>query len=183
MKRSIILSTILFMVVAPMSATADMTYTTFDGVTMGFGDVNVGNSWSFAVAASGITYDLAAGKIASADIYESPAARNFSNAGWTMVVDNLTLGSWTGPTTSNMNWRMYFTNDLDKDVTIDWALFNGQTQVWTSRYTITNGGLTGYEPRSQYWLPTHAEVVPVPAAVLLGVLGLGVAGLKLRKFA
>ena len=29
----------------------------------------------------------------------------------------------------------------------------------------------------------HTSVVPVPAAVLLGVLGLGVAGLKLRKYA
>lgn len=29
----------------------------------------------------------------------------------------------------------------------------------------------------------HLSVVPVPAAVILGVLGLGVAGLKLRKFA
>jgi len=29
----------------------------------------------------------------------------------------------------------------------------------------------------------HAEIVPVPAAVLLGFLGLGAAGLKLRKFA
>ena len=29
----------------------------------------------------------------------------------------------------------------------------------------------------------HISVVPVPAAVLLGILGLGVAGLKLRKYA
>ena len=29
----------------------------------------------------------------------------------------------------------------------------------------------------------HVSVVPVPAAVLLGILGLGVAGLKLRKYA
>lgn len=29
----------------------------------------------------------------------------------------------------------------------------------------------------------HTSIVPVPAAVLLGILGLGVAGLKLRKYA
>ena len=29
----------------------------------------------------------------------------------------------------------------------------------------------------------HSSVVPVPAAVILGILGLGVAGLKLRKYA
>jgi hypothetical protein len=29
----------------------------------------------------------------------------------------------------------------------------------------------------------HISVVPVPGAVLLGILGLGVAGIKLRKYA
>jgi len=29
----------------------------------------------------------------------------------------------------------------------------------------------------------HAQVVPIPAAVLLGMLGLGVTGMKLRKYA
>jgi hypothetical protein len=168
-------------------APADMTYYTVDGVTMGFGDVLEGNSWSLKVVASGITYDLAAGKIASlGDTYESPAARNFSNAGWDMVIDKATLGSWSGPTTSSMSWRMYFANDLDKDVTIDWALFNGETRTWTSRYTISGGVLPmpqGYEPRSQYWLPTRAEVVPVPGAVLLGIIGLGAVGVKLRRYA
>ena len=38
-----------------------------------------------------------------------------------------------------------------------------------------NGGSTGDD--------FHASVVPVPAAVILGILGLGVAGIKLRKYA
>ena len=170
--------------IAPVSAKADMTYYTVDGVTMGFGDVEVGNSWSFGVSASGIgLYDLVAAKIASAgDTYESPDARNFSQPGWAMVIDDPTLASFSGPATSNMSWRMYLMNDLDKNVTIDWALFNGQTRVWTSRYIITNGALSGYEPMSQYWLPTR-EQVPVPGAVMLGMLGLGAAGMKLRKHA
>lgn len=35
----------------------------------------------------------------------------------------------------------------------------------------------------EYWFSHDATVVPVPAAVLLGMLGLGAAGLKLRKYA
>jgi hypothetical protein len=184
MRQTIVLSTMALLAIAPVSAVADMTDYTVEGVTMGFGDVEVGNSWSFGVSASGIgPYDLVAAKIASAgDIYESPDARNFSQAGWAMVIDDPTLGSFSGPATSSMSWRMYFTNDADKDVTLDWALFNGQTRVWTSRFTITNGTLTGFEGSSQYWLPTR-EQVPVPGAVLLGMLGLGAAGLKLRRFA
>ena len=98
-----------------------------------------------------------------------------------MVIDNATLSSFSGPTTSSMTWRMYFDNDLDKDVTIDWALFSGETRTWTSRYIITNASLTGYEGKSQYWLPTRSEVVPVPGAALLGVIGLGVANWRLRR--
>ena len=181
----VLVAAIALLAVYPMSARADLTYNTVDGVTMGFGDVLEGNSWSFSVAAGGPTYDLVAAKIASAgDTYESPAAGNFSNAGWDMVIDNPTLASFSGPTTNSMTWRMYFADESDKDVTIDWALFNGETRTWTSRYTITNGDLNGgYEPSSQYWLPTRAEVVPVPGAVLLGMLGLGIVGMKLRKYA
>jgi hypothetical protein len=38
-------------------------------------------------------------------------------------------------------------------------------------------------PHIGAWVTTDAPVVPVPAAVLLGILGLSVAGLKLRKYA
>jgi hypothetical protein len=32
------------------------------------------------------------------------------------------------------------------------------------------------------WVVSNHAVVPVPAAVILGIFGLGVAGLKLRKY-
>lgn len=54
--------------------------------------------------------------------------------------------------------------------------------------TVTNIGLrvkavfgTGLQPSNPDTF--HVSVVPVPAAVILGILGLGVAGLKLRKHA
>ena len=182
MRHSVILGAMALLALAPLTATADMVEYTVDGVTMGFGDILEGDSWSFAVTASGFNYNLVAGKISSADdVYESPDARNFSRAGWGMVNDDPTLAAFAGPTTNSMAWRMYFIDEADKNVTIDWALFNGQTRVWTSRYVVTNGVLTGYTPRSTYWLPT-AEQVPVPGAVLLGFLGLGAAGWKLRRF-
>ncbi|MCX5637967.1 MAG: hypothetical protein NTX52_09795 [Planctomycetota bacterium] len=182
MKKFVTICALVVVFIAATPAVANMTYYTEDGVTMGFGDVEETGSWSFGVNASGITYDLGAGKIASAgDTYESPAARNFTASGWGMVVDGPTLASFGGPTTSSMSWRMYFTNDLDKDVVIDWAFFNGQTRVWTSRYTIVNGSLSKYEGNSQYWLPTRADVIPAPGAILLGGIGAGLVGWLRRR--
>jgi len=156
-------------------------------ITMTFGDPVDEGSWYLPVSASGIGFfDLVAGKIASAgDTYESPAARNFSKSGWHMVTDSLTLGSFSGPSANSLSWRMYFANDNDKNVTIDWAIFSGQTRVWTSRYTIVNGSSSFppsmYEPRSQYWLPTRADVVPAPGAILLGGIGVGLVGWLRRR--
>ena len=44
----------------------------------------------------------------------------------------------------------------------------------------------GFDPECHYWnegITLTIETVPVPAAVILGILGLGVAGVKLRKYA
>jgi hypothetical protein len=171
MKKLLIVLGVLAIAAAP--AVANMT---FDGS----GD---GDSWWFGVSASGIgSFDLVGAKIASAgDIYESPAARNFIPSGWGMVVDGPTLASFGGPSTGSLSWKMYFANDLDKDVTIDWAVFSGQTLKFTSRYTIVNGSLSKYEPNSQYWLPTRADVIPAPGAILLGSIGAGLVGWLRRK--
>ena len=173
MKKIITIFAVTILALAAAPAVANMTFE-------GSGD---GDSWWIQVNAGLPPFDLVAAQIASAgDVFESPDARNFSKPGWGMVLDGPTLASFAGPSTNSLSWRMYFANDADKNVTIDWALFNGQTRVWTSRYIITNGALSGYEPMSQYWLPTR-EQVPVPGAVMLGMLGLGAAGMKLRKHA
>lgn len=67
-----------------------------------------------------------------------------------------------------------------------WSTLNLGSAVDFS--TLTDIGIAvrgSFVPGSQPSNPDifHVSVVPVPAAVLLGILGLGVAGLKLRKHA
>ena len=62
------------------------------------------------------------------------------------------------------------TEDLDLS-TIDYIGF---------RVLALIGAGTGYPTQGDVW---HISMTPVPAAVILGILGLGVAGIKLRKYA
>jgi hypothetical protein len=90
---------------------------------------------------------------------------------------------------SNVNWSQ----DIESD-----DLFNGDGGAsvsmsfgggpWSGILTqLTASGAAWFEPGDWGGTVTggsiDALVVPVPAAVLLGILGLGVAGTKLRKFA
>ncbi len=64
--------------------------------------------------------------------------------------------------------------------------YDGGT-VWTIKFGMTDSldvffGTTGQD-RHLTGGEVKGSVVPVPAAVLLGILGLGVVGLKLRKYA
>ncbi|UCG49745.1 MAG: hypothetical protein JSU94_08175 [Phycisphaerales bacterium] len=152
-------------------------------IIMTFGDPVDEGSWYLPVTAGlGSSFDLVGARIASSgDIFESPAATNFSRAGWDMLLDGPTLASFCGPPTSHLSWRMHFANDLDKEVTIDWAIFAGDNRIWTSRYTLANGQIGIYEPRSQYWLPERADLIPAPGALLLGGIGAGIVGWLRRR--
>jgi hypothetical protein len=172
MMKKFLMICVVVLMIAAAPAVANMTFE-------GSGD---GDSWWIQVNAGLPPFDLVAAKIASAgDVFESPDARNFSKPGWGMILDGPTLASFAGPSTGSLLWKTYFVNDLDKDVTIDWAVFSGQNRIFTSRYIITNGQLTGYEPYSQYWLPTRADVIPAPGAILLGGIGVGLVGWLRRR--
>jgi len=142
------------------------------------------DSWYLTVGAGLPAFDLIGAKIASAgDTFRIPdAATNFNKPGWNMIIDQLTLASLGGPSTTSLNWRIHFANDSDKDVVIDWAVFDGDNRIFTSRQTLTNGQPTVYESNSQYWLPDRADLIPAPGAILLGSIGIGLVGwLKRRR--
>ncbi len=74
-----------------------------------------------------------------------------------------------------------------------WTLLGSETHTFLTLSLVSAPGgsedfqyLTdiGFEIRATKYTDTyHTSVVPVPAAVVLGILGLGVVGLKLRKYA
>mgnify|MGYP001608476392 FL=1 len=72
----------------------------------------------------------------------------------------------------------------DYSLTLDLTGLSGLTDVddigFYIRGHLIGPGTAGYPSDPDAY---HISVVPVPAAVILGVLGLGVAGWKLRKYA
>ena len=149
-----------------------------------FGQPVEGNSWSISVDAGGLPpFDLVGAKISSAgDTFESPGARNLSEPGWTLVYDLPTLLSATGPPTSDISAVLYFANDADKDVILDFAFLSGENLIYTSRSVLVNGQVVAGERNSQYWTPTRAALIPAPGAILLGSIGVGlVSWLRRRK--
>jgi len=91
--------------------------------------------------------------------------------GWPDDYDLYWDASFLGNTQSAYDgWEFNFvTTPVTHSLTIDYV---NQFSGWP-----TSGGGSYYD----LWI--DAELVPVPGAILLGILGLGVAGLKLRKFA
>lgn len=116
--------------------------------------------------------------------------------------------SQAGAVTGTFNgFRSYVANDNDDpwDVALwvddgtgptfsSWTTLTAKTDTWinyaigSTDFSTLNLGVAirgtfvpGQQPSNPDFF--HVSVVPVPAAVLLGILGLGVAGLKLRKHA
>ena len=59
----------------------------------------------------------------------------------------------------------------------------GSTAVTNSTWTNFSAAAPNTKTFSMYAISSEVTVVPVPGAVLLGILGLGAAGIKLRKYA
>ena len=161
-----------------------------------------GGSWEQRFYEDLGTYNMVAVKmITSLDSFEHTLIKaslsNFDNTGWSLLYENgpkyPTIASAQGPLAGNgpiQGW-LYFDiqfagSKSGNPLTFEFASYKNSvlnsaaTCTWTpGSWAIINYGAS---PPSSFSLKYY-EVVPVPAAVLLGILGFCVAGVKLRKFA
>jgi hypothetical protein len=151
------------------------------------GGPGVGDSWTQAFNESGVgNFDLVAVNMVTAgDSFEHSTHSGFSVGGWSLLYENNgginpTLASASGPSVTSLTWNIKFAGDTSNTFAFDFVAFkSGKDEIAERAHAVWNGGWT---ITAGTWNPTRADVVPVPAAVLLGMLGLGAAGLKLRKF-
>lgn len=181
MKRLLTICATLAMLIVTNGTRGDLVFV---------GDPVPEGSWSSAGYTAGIgSFDLEAAKMVSpGDAFESPWANGFRNAsdvpiaGWGVVLHDPTLMSWAGPSVTYLEKDMHFAGALTDPLTFDFVVFSGDTLIYDARASWS-GSSWAVEKNKHYWTPTRAEVVPIPGAVLLGMLGLGAAGIKLRKYA
>lgn len=149
------------------------------------GDPVEGGSWAQGFNETGVgNFDLVAVKmISGGDTFESLTHRSLAT-GWSVVYENdstsPTLATATGGPLTSMTWNIWFTGTKSNPLVFDFVAFYGETLLESARATW-NG--SGWSITTSLWNPTRAELIPIPTAVILGVLGLCAAGVKLRKFA
>jgi len=110
------------------------------------------------------------------------------------ITGNL-AGVWTNAgvsnnfdgTLSNVNWNNNSgDNSFDGHIgAVDMSLITTSPQPWFGTVIELSSTATWFSEGnySTKYGSVDATVVPVPAAVILGILGLGVVGIKLRKYA
>jgi hypothetical protein len=79
-----------------------------------------------------------------------------------------------------LTWSIKFAGAKSNPLVFDFVAFNGETLLERTRASWSGSGWSFATSPLTF---TRAQFVPIPGAVLLGMLGLSVAGVKLRKFA
>lgn len=185
MKKCIVSLVVVTLLVAANGAVADLS---------AIGEPVEGNSWSQPFSESGVgSFNFVAVRMTSSgDAFESPAIHTFNRSGWTIGSEDATMANASGPAQTSMNFSIKFAGSTSNQLEFDFVSFNGDLlkdaahAVWKpgswaiTTFTVSKSGVDGTGITG--WQRSDFEAVPVPAAVLLGMLGLGAAGIRLRRF-
>jgi hypothetical protein len=174
MKRLVTICAVFVMLLSATNALANLTV---------FGDPVTTHSWSQGFNESGVgNFDLFAVKMLSGGPFESPTNTGLA-AGWATVYENSlpdpTLAIATGPATTDMTWNINFAGPQGIPLDFDFVAFDGATMVDNANASWNGSGWT---ITTSDWNPTRADlVIPVPGAILLGSIGVGLVGWLRRK--
>lgn len=176
MTRMILSSVVALLLLTAGSAFADLTPT---------GDPAEGGSWAQRFQESGVgNFDLVAVRMTTAgDTFESQVHDNFTDSSWLPLWQNdptvPTIASASGNAVNWMQWDIKFAGDTSNGFAFDFMAYSGETCV-DYAHAVWSGGwsITTYAPE---YGPLRGTVVPVPAALVLGAIGLGLAGWIKRR--
>lgn len=182
MKRSILIAVVAVLLFA-VPAMADLTP---------IGDIITGNSWGqgwlWTENGVGLIDTIAMRAVAPAT-FEHPAMydsgySNMAEVGWSLVYENTlpypTLATISGPAVLAVSWQTMYANDSSTPLTWDFVAFHNGTIEEATRVSW-NGSAWSYS--AGVWTPDRAAVVPAPAAIVLGMMGLGLVGWLKRRVA
>jgi len=157
------------------------------------GNPQQGQSWGQGWVENGVgPFDLIGARIVSGDSFEPPALSGFSGgSGWVIGLNTASLASAGGSSTTSENFTTNFTGTAGPDaVVLDFVAFNGSLIVDSARLYYDPTDTTGLTQFSGYdwwygasdWTVVRSDlVVPGPAAVVLGAIGLGLVGWVKRR--
>jgi hypothetical protein len=176
MKRLVIFSMGVVLLLAANAAFADLTPV---GDPMDIG------SWAQGFNETGVgSFDFVATRMVSpGDTFEKLGYSGLPT-GWSASYSP-SLVTATGSAKSNMTWTIKFSGPKSGQLAFQFVAFSGETlreavlASWSgSAWTFTVLDVAPDDPT----FFRDAFVTPLPAAAILGMLGLGAAGLKLRKY-
>ena len=142
-----------------------------------------GGSWG-GISTDPLSYDGLCRVIWDASDDDPSASLTFPEP-----INSVTIRYLLGYANDSYNVNVYGSGQLWGSVSYP----GGSTEIWvTTTFTGSPGTTLTLTATGQAWASFNTygqvaidriEAVPAPAAILLGILGLGAAGLKLRRFA